>query len=52
MLKYGLYCKNNLNEPITLKEESNIGLATLYFRMKKQLSKEEFDKLFEVKKIK
>lgn len=51
MIKYALYSKNNQSEPITIKEESNIGLASLYFRMQKQLSKEEFDKLFEVKKV-
>jgi hypothetical protein len=50
MNKYELYSKNNLNECITSHKESNLGLATLYFRMSKQLPVKEFEKLFEVRK--
>lgn len=63
MAKFGLYSKNNLEELISI-YNTNINpnplfgpkinlqrLASSYFRAIKNLPKEEFDKLFLVKKL-
>lgn len=51
MAKYGLYSKNNLNECITVLKRNYLHSAILDFKILKNLSIEEFNKLFEVKEI-
>ncbi len=54
MAKFGLYSKNNLEECITIIERNYIRIDIIYmeFSKMKNLTLEEFSKLFTVKKVK